>query len=287
MKDPIVVGINDSRASEEAVAWAMRRAARLKTPVLLVHVLDDRWTYQSIEFSEVLRKHGLDLLERAKARAAVVEPSVEVNAKLVFGSPGYSLRHWSKKASMVVVGSGHAWPEGPVADRALQIAAVAACPVAVVGEHDDNDRHGVVVGVDGSEESTQAVAFAAAEADRGGQDLTVLHAFRSPAPRVEKGMPESNFATIIQEEERLVLAETAAGLRDKYPDLVVHQVLETGNEPAAALAQAASNAQLLVLGSRGRGSFKRLLLGSTAHTVLAHLPCPTIITRIRPITPST
>jgi nucleotide-binding universal stress UspA family protein len=80
-----------------------------------------------------------------------------------------------------------------------------------------------------------------------------------------------------------VLAETVAGLAEDYPGLVVHRVLAAEEEPAKALVEAAANATLLVLGSRGRGSFKRLLLGSTTHTVLRTLPCPTVVTRVRPV----
>ncbi|KRE80425.1 universal stress protein [Arthrobacter sp. Soil762] len=283
MKNPIVVGVNDSGSSEAALAWAMHRAAALKMPVLLVHAVDDRWTYDTPGYYEMLRKAGAELVATAKARALAEAPSVDVRTMLGSGSPGYALRKRSKDAAMMVIGSGHAWPGGTLTDRALQIAAVATCPVAVIGEHDPAARHGILVGVDGSEESTQAVAFAAAEADRDGQGLTVLHAFRGPNRWVQKGMPESNFAELIVEEERIVLAETIAGLADIYPDLVVHQVLETDKEPADALVASAQDARLLVLGSRGRGSFKRLMLGSTAHTVLTHLPCPTIITRVRTV----
>lgn len=281
MKEPIVVGVNDSGANEAAVTWAMHRAAALKLPVVLVHAVDDRWMSESFAYNELASKAATELLGKAKAHAAGVEPAVDVRAVLISGSAGYALRKRSKKASLVVIGSGkHVRPGGRLTDRALQIASVALCPVAVVGEDEVNTRQGVLVGVDGSEESTQAVAFAAAEADREGQGLTVLHALRAPSLWGQKGWPEGSFVEQFMEEERLVLAETIAGLAAEYPDLVVHQVLVT-DEPSKALAEAASNAQLLVLGSRGRGGIKRLLLGSTAHAVLAQLSCPTIITRVR------
>ena len=73
------------------------------------------------------------------------------------------------------------------------------------------------------------------------------------------------------------------GLTDKYPDLVVHQELETDTEPAKALVDAAAKARLLVIGSRGRGGFSRLVLGSTAHAVLLNVPCPTIVTRLEKV----
>jgi nucleotide-binding universal stress UspA family protein len=284
MKNPIVVGIDDTETSQAAVSWAMHRAAALKLPVVLVHAVDDRWAYEYYPSSEQLRKYGRELLEKAEARAKETEPSVELNAKQVSGSTGYVLRKQSRKASMVVVGSGESWFGGAVTDRALQIAAVAHCPVAVIAPNaGDGGRQGVLVGADGSEEATQAVAFAAAEADREGQELTILHAFGSHRFRVPEGMPGSDLAERAAEEERVILSETAAGLAETYPDLTVHQVLAVDTAAAKALVDAARNARLLVLGSRGRGAFKRLLMGSTAHAVLSQLPCPTIITRLSPV----
>ena len=282
MKNPIVVGVNDTEASQAAVSWAMRRAAVLQLPVILIHAVDDRWSYENYALIDTVRKYGTELLEKARARAVEAEPSVDLEAKLVSGSAGYVLRKQSRKASMVVVGAGDSWFGAAVTDRALQIAAVAHCPVAVIGRKaGDDGRRGILVGADGSEEATQAVAFAAAEADRAGQDLTILHAFGNPLFRVPKGMPGSELAERAADEERVILSETAAGLAADYPDLAVHQVLAVDRNPAQALVEAAGNARLLVLGSRGKGAFKRLLMGSTAHAVLSQLPCPTIITRVR------
>ena len=150
----------------------------------------------------------------------------------------------------------------------------------VMGDRAAEGRKGVVVGVDGSEEATQAVAFAAAEADREGEELTVVYAVWQPDKWVDSGALTQTLSQRIEDEEQMVLAETVSGLREDYPDLVVHKVLDTVMEPAAALVKAAEGASLLVVGSRGRGGFRRLLLGSTAHAVLTHLPCPTVITPI-------
>jgi nucleotide-binding universal stress UspA family protein len=139
------------------------------------------------------------------------------------------------------------------------------------------------VGVDGSEEATQAVAFAAAEADREGQELTVVYAIWEPDKWVDSGALTQTLTQRIEDEEQMVLSETVSGLREDYPDLVVHKILDTKREPAEALVKAAAGARLLVVGSRGRGGFKLLLLGSTAHAVLTQLPCPTVITPIHRI----
>lgn len=285
MNKPIVVGINGSARSEAALAWALRRASRSKLPVITVYAVDDRWMSPDFQYQDLVRDAGIKLLQKVQAGARAQAPGVDVEIQLRHGSAGAALREASKEASMLVVGAHdrHWLDGGPLTDRALQIVSASDSPVAVVPPTPDTGRHGVVVGVDGSEESLQAVSFAAAEADRGGDELTVVLAVYGPARWVENELPGSGLAGTIIEEDRVVLAESVAGLGDKYPDLVIHQRLETDTEPAQALVDAAREARLLVIGSRGRGAFSRLVLGSTAHGILLHAPCPTIVTRLHDI----
>ncbi|QHK19009.1 universal stress protein [Pseudarthrobacter psychrotolerans] len=279
---PIAVATNDSPQSQAAVQWAARRAAKAGLPLMILYVVDDRWVAEPIPWTGVLLEKADELVETAAGRVRGTVP-VEVTTKVLEGGIAESLRKYSSKVSLLVVGSGAAHLGGSLTDRALQVAAAAKCPVAVIGVLEIEGGRGVVVGVDGSAESTQAVAFAAAEADREGQELTVVYAVTTPDPLTDIGVLTENLAQRIVDEEQIVLSETISGLREDYPDLVVHKVLKTDMEPAAALVQAAADAQLLVLGSRGRGGFKRLLLGSTAHAVLTRLPCPAVITPIQRI----
>lgn len=276
---PIAVATNDSPQSQAAVEWAARRAAKAGLPLTILYVVDDRWVAEPIPWTGELVEEGERLVEKAAARVRDGLP-VEVTTKVLEGGISGSLRKYSAQVSMLVVGSGAPHLGGSLRDRALQVAAAAKCPVAVIGVHDTEGRKGVVVGVDGSEEATQAVAFAAAEADREGEELTVVYAVWQPDKWVDSGALTQTLSQRIEDEEQMVLAETVSGLSEDYPDLVVHRILDTELEPAAALVKAAAGANLLVVGSRGRGGFKRLLLGSTAHAVLTHLPCPTVITPI-------
>jgi nucleotide-binding universal stress UspA family protein len=277
---PIAVGTNDSAQSQAAVLWAARRAQRANVPLVILHVVDDRWVADPYPWFGVLEEAGDKLLQTAAGRIRGTF-QVPVTTRLLNGSVGGALAKYSGKASMLVVGSGTGHLGGVLADRALQVAATAKVPVAVVGTQDLNGRSGVVVGVDGSKEATLAVSFAAAEADREGEELTVVYAVRTPDPIVDAGLSSTTLAELIVQEERVVLSETVAGLEEDYPDLKVHQILETEKTPVDALVDAAAGARMLVVGSRGRGGIKRLLLGSTAHGVLKHLPCPTVITRIQ------
>ncbi|MFE8885275.1 universal stress protein [Pseudarthrobacter enclensis] len=279
-RKPIAVATDDSPQSQAAVLWAARRAEKAGLPLVLLHVVDDRWVAEPYPWFGVLEEAGDQLLKTAAGRIRGATP-VPVTTRLLTGSVGGSLAKYSRKASMLVIGSGSGHLGGTLADRALQVAASAKVPVAVVGTQDLAGRSGVVVGIDGSAESTQAVAYAAAEADREGDELTVVYAIRMPDPLTDAGLAPASLSDMISEEERVVLSEAVAGLEEDYPDLKVRRVLETELDPVDALVQAAGRARMLVVGSRGRGGFKRLLLGSTAHGVLKHLPCPTIITRIQ------
>lgn len=281
-RKPIAVATNDSPQSQAAVLWAARRAERSGLPLVILHVVDDRWIAEPYPWIGVLEEAGDKLLQTAAGRIRGTFP-ISVTTRLLTGSVGGSLAKYSGKASMVVVGSGTGHPGGSLADRALQVAASSKVPVAVVGTRELGGRSGVVVGVDGSREATQAVAFAAAEADREGDDLTVVYAINAPDRVTDAGLLTTSLADLFTEEERIVLSETVAGLNEDYPSLRVNRVLETERGPVESLVDVASGARMLVVGSRGRGGIKRLLLGSTAHGVLKHLPCPTVITRIQAI----
>ena len=273
----IAVGVKDSTQSEAALVWAGRRAEKQHAPLVILHVVDDRWLVEPGSWRASLAQTGEKLLQAAAARIGQ-RFDVKSSTELLTGSVAAALGDYARKTSLMVIGSGSPHLGGSMTDRALQIAGASSGPVAVVGTANDyEDRHGIVVGVDGSEHSLRAVAFAAAEADREGQELTVLHAYNAPDPVADAGLAPAELRQLISEQEHIVLSETVAGLSNSYPDLAINRVSEPHKEPVRALVDAAANARLLVVGSRGRGGFSRLLLGSTVHGVLTHLPCPTIV----------
>ena len=280
MNRMIVVGIDESAAGETALAWAMARADSVKSPVTLVHTVYETWLADGYGYYDSILDAEKKLLTEAGARAATLAPAVATRTDLRTGSAPRVLSELSKDADLIVVGTDRKGRvEGELfGSVSLQIAALAACPVAVIPLLPETVRSGVYVGVDGSADSIAAVTFAAAEADRTGQDLYALYAVHLPNRRVLRRIP-ADAVTERMEEERVVLAQSVAGLTARYPDLVVHQVLETDESPARALVAAAQHAQMLVVGSRGRGSLQRLLMGSVSHEVLLHITCPTIVTR--------
>lgn len=141
------------------------------------------------------------------------------------------------------------------------------------------ERHGVVVGVDGSPVSDHAVALAFEAASELHEDLLALHAWTDPASNGAGVMvPLVYDPALVNAEERLVMAEAMAGWSEKYPDVsVTHRVVR--DHPVPALVEAASTARLLVVGCRGRGPLASALLGSVSHGVLHRSTGPVMVVR--------
>ncbi|GCD97543.1 universal stress protein [Embleya hyalina] len=137
----------------------------------------------------------------------------------------------------------------------------------------------VVVGIDGSEHGDRALARAAEEATRAGAPLRVVHAIRVPmaTPGFEPVEPNEDTRRAAEE---LVRDAAAAALR-RCPNLSVDARVGYGL-PGDALLAAAEGAMLLVAGSRGRGGFGGLLLGSVSRYLAARTECPLLIVRGEP-----
>jgi nucleotide-binding universal stress UspA family protein len=154
----------------------------------------------------------------------------------------------------------------------------AHCPVAVIRDEDPRMPHPaqapVLVGIDGSPASELATAIAFDEAARRGVDLIALHAW-SDTEILE--LPGLDWSAVKAEEERL-LAEGLAGWRERYPDVNVHRLLVCGR-PARVLVEVSESAQLVVLGSHGRGGFAGMLLGSVSNAVVQSVRTPVIVAR--------
>ncbi len=135
----------------------------------------------------------------------------------------------------------------------------------------------VVVGVDGSDGSRKALRWAAAEAVARGDDLELVHVWEAPQAYAPLGLgaypldPEP-----IQEVARGLLEGLVAEARELAPGVEAQGELVEG-PPAQALLDHARTADLLVVGSRGLGGFKSLLLGSVSQQVVHHAPCPVVI----------
>jgi nucleotide-binding universal stress UspA family protein len=137
----------------------------------------------------------------------------------------------------------------------------------------------VVVGVDGSEQATAAVRWAAQEAHRRRATLRVVHAWVWPLYRVPLGpAPGAPPGAGLRAAAESVLASARSTARAVAAELPVVTSLEVG-AAVPALLRAAEGAALLVVGNRGLGGFSGLLLGSTGIAVSARATCPVVVVR--------
>ncbi|MEU1878984.1 universal stress protein [Streptosporangium sp. NPDC020072] len=277
------MGVDGSRSALEAVSWAVREAGLRRTGLRVVHVMPS-WPLEAgegtphAEVGRWMREGAESTLEDALGRIREAGGDVEVTSELLpGGDPRRALIEAAADAGLLVVGShGLGGFEGMLLGSvALGVAGHAPCPVAVVRRAPVQPRGRVVVGVDGSPAGADAVAFAFAEAETRGAELHAVHAWSRPI--VGCGPFALADAEEAAQRERRALAEALAGQGERHPDVKVVEWLEYGH-PVEALREASLEADLLVVGSRGRGDLKGLLLGSVSHSLLHHAACPVVVT---------
>ncbi|KUO10366.1 universal stress protein [Streptomyces sp. DSM 15324] len=278
---PIVVGVDPDPAKRLALAWAADEADRRGLPLRLVHVRgvlfggyrqgEARPAWE--QWGQALRTVGERALDEAAAFVGSRRPAVEVSATLADGEPAWALREEAQGAAMVVVGSWHLSTRRELfgsASVALPLTAHAPCPVVVVPEpeHVTQQPAYFVVGVDGSPHSTAAVDLVFEEAALRGAAVRTLYVWHPPL----LGVLDEGAAI---RECRRVLSETVAGRTATHPEVELHHEVVRGH-PVRVLTEASEHALGLVVGTRGRGGFAGMLLGSVSQGVLHHARCPVI-----------
>jgi nucleotide-binding universal stress UspA family protein len=273
----IVVAYDGSPDSQTALTWAVRTALLAEQPVVAVVATanDDLVPQGSLlwgEHLEEVRRSAEKILTDVLLADAAVElrpgPAVPVLLEAAEG------------AAMLVVGSrGHGQVAGTVAGSVSQhLARHAPCPVVVARPVAHPAASRIVVGVDGSGGSGAALDFACRRAELTGEDVVVMHGWRDGGATgtTRREVPEQFMERIAEEERRL--AEAVAGMRSEHPDVR----LEPEAIPVVAwraLSDASAAATLVVVGSRGRGAFTGMLLGSVSQQVLHHAQCPVAVVR--------
>jgi nucleotide-binding universal stress UspA family protein len=291
---PVVVGYDASGPAEAALEWAAREARLREAPLQVVYVRDAHDT--GLTAPPGGHDNGPDrgawpVVEEAAARARDVAPGVETETYVEYASSVAALVGMSRGAALLAVGSS---PHGAMAEElrgsvALQVAMHAHCPVAVVPvlpEVSVAGRRAVVVGYDGSHAGSRALTYAADAAWFAGLPLRLVVAWRpGPAEWVESfavgNLPRD--ATEAAAEATLVegfqLLDRYAEERGWRAGALDREGLVREGRAVDVLHQEATDAERLVVGTRGRGGFASLLLGSVSHTMVRIAPCPVVIVR--------
>jgi nucleotide-binding universal stress UspA family protein len=278
---PLVVGVDPDSTKRMALAWAADEAARRRVPLRLIHaegtptVEFRKWHVPPSweEWNQVMHEAGEQTLKEAVAFVEARQSQVEVSGLLAEGDPAWVLRDQSRDATAVVLGSQHLSRVREVfgsTSVSLPVMAHASCPVVVVPEpeHVTQQPAYFVVGVDGSAHSAAAVDFAFEEAALRDAALRALYVWQPGL----LGMFDERAS---QQECRRLLSETVAGRGAEYPNVELHHELISGH-PVEVLAEESAHALGLVVGTRGRGGFTGMLLGSVSQGVLHHARCPVI-----------
>ncbi|GAB2503774.1 Universal stress protein [Corynebacterium atrinae] len=293
-EDIVVVAVDGSEASHNAVRWAANTANKRGIPLRLAssytmpQFLYAEGMVPPQELFDDLQAETMEKIDQARVIAHEIAPDIKIGHTIAEGSPIDMLLEMSKDVTMIVMGSrGLGGLSGMVMGSvSAAVVSHAECPVVVV--RDDNPvqeatKYGpVVVGVDGSDVSQRATEIAFAEAEARNCELVTVHTWMDM--QVQASLAGLSAAQLqweeVEREQIEMLSERLAPMTEKYPNVEVRKVI-TRDRPVRALVENSEGAQLLVVGSHGRGGFKGMLLGSTSRALLQSAPCPMMV--VRPI----
>jgi nucleotide-binding universal stress UspA family protein len=278
MNRTVVVGHDGSIGSDMALEWALEMAARQRAPLRVLRVFEPSMYDVSLGGGYTagdvrdLRSSAEAQLATALDRARRSHPDLDVTAAMEDGVPEHVLVEQSKDADTIVLGSRGAsgFSTLVAGSTTMHVASHAACTViAVPATTLSAAASGVVVGADGSVVSDAAIAYGFQQASEMGSPLTAVHAWLEPVTGAVMGsaMPLAHDPVVYTRDQEILLAESLAGWSEKYPDVEVRRRV-VHSHPVRALVEAAAGAELLVVGCRGRGAVRSLLLGSVSHGVL-------------------
>jgi len=281
----IVVGVDASDSSMRALAWAVDQAQIERRAITLVHAANavapaytDIAAVYPEEARVALREDGHQVLAAARTAIERLAPGLEVHELFRLDDPRNVLLELSRDAALVVLGSRG---RGTLASLLLGSVGVALvrhahCPVVIHRPGNPGVvRHGVVVGAEGSAESLPVLEFAYRAASLRDLPLTVVHCFWDVNTSIAAPIAVSPVPADV-ESERLLLAESVAGMAEKFPDVKIRKATTRGL-PQEVLISLGERANLVVVGAHQAGRVSRMLYGSVSVAVVEHAACPVAV----------
>ncbi len=285
----LLVGVDGTEGSVEALRWAAHEAARRSAPLHVMTcaelpvaveagLIGNGGTTGSAMDAIVAEQEAVN--QRAVNLARSFGLDIEVSGDTVLGAPAYALVGAAHPDDIIVIGAtSH---PGRLTEVLGSVATVishrAHCPVVVVHGTDRRDAKigRIAVGVDGSPCGDHALMWAADEALRCDAELLLVHGWTYPyqGPRSGAGDARDDMKL----DAMRMLESCSRRVKERAPTLRVHSIISE-QSPAKAIIDAGKEADLLVVGSRGHGGFSALLLGSVSRTVLQHSSAPVVVVR--------
>ena len=291
----VVVGVDGSGSDSAALVWAADTAHRYKVPLRIVHAVEAlsmgstavEMATPTPEVTEALRTVGVSpgVADQAAERVRDRHPDLPVEVVEALGAASALLHAQQDEAMLLVVGRGRKGTVDQILMGTTSMATVmhARCPVAVIDPEVKNDvepKGVVMVAVDGGRDSERACQTAFLAADRRGAKVVCLNVWYIEVVNgyvvTEPDSPE--WRAIEARQARRIEAVIAAA-RQAYPDVPVE--IEILHGPSSrTILERTPDADVLVMGTRGRGGFVGKLLGSTTQKVLQAARCPVVVVRI-------
>jgi nucleotide-binding universal stress UspA family protein len=280
----VVVGVDGSASALTAVREATREAAWRGCGLRVVHAFIWPLMHVNTGASDAVPQGGLRhdaerVLAEAAAEAERTDPAVAVTTDLVTGAPAAVLLHQARRAALLVLGDrGLGGFSGLLlGSAAVEVTAHCSTPVLVVR---GQSRPGapVVLGVDGTPGSAAAVEAAFVEAGQRGAELLAVRAWRDAATTIGYSMPALYDPHAAEKAEWDALEQALDAPRQRHPGVRVRTEVVSGRT-GRELVRRSEQAQLVVVGARGRGGFAGLLLGSVSQQLLHHADCPVLVVR--------
>jgi nucleotide-binding universal stress UspA family protein len=287
---PVVVGVDGSAAALRAARWASAVAKLLSAPLLIVHAGPSLGHNPTDAIAQLKagaiaaqRESAVSILDSAEHAVRAQSKALHVMRADMTAPAEEVLVELSQAARMIVVGSDEVSLGSAIllGSTTTIVATNSACPVvAWRGDAVTPTTRPIVVGVgvDGDRDSQLAISTAFDTAHRLGVGVIAVHAWSTRRGPVVVTLPSIIDWKEVESVERKRLSEMLAPWRQHYPDVDVDCVVEM-EKPSRALLRHVKGAQLVVVGSRGRGLFAGTVLGSTGLNLLHHSPIPVMICR--------
>jgi nucleotide-binding universal stress UspA family protein len=271
----IIIGVDGTERGEDAVAFGRRLAAFAGARVVLANAFpyeDIRGRATSLRYREALREESEAMLSAVRDRYGLVASTRPIAGT----SPARALHELAEQdgAALVVVGSSHVGRArrvlpGSTGERLLH---GSPCAVAVApnGYHETDHEapRRIGVGIDGGEVAAEALRGAAELARALGAELEVIWAFAPEVPRVDE-----EFLADLERAERDRVDETVKAV----PPAIQAGRVFVESDPVDVLVERSGELDLLVIGSRGYGPLRSVLLGGVSGRVIRDARCPVIV----------